>query len=419
MMLIGFIRVPLILYYLNPTKYGIWLIIGSIIGWFGFLDIGLGNGLRNKLAGALAKDDIKLAQTYVSTTYALLIIIIGVLLLLFVLINPILDWTKILNASPELAADLSKLALIVITFFSIQFVLDLVGIVLLADQMPAFKDALTASGSLVYLIVIFILIKTTSGSLLYIAIASGGSQAMVFALASYYLYKKKYRHIMPSFRHVNFRYSKDLVGLGAKFFVIQIAVVIMFSTDNIIITQLFSPAEVVPYSIAHRYFFLVITIFSIAMAPFWTATTEAYNLNDFHWIKNIIRKIIYLWLALVAAVAVMLLISSCFYKIWIGDMVDVPFKLSLGMALFAVVRTWNSPFSSFANGVSKINLQFYITILIGIVNIPLSIIFAKYFHMGVVGVILATVVCLAVPAVLMPIQYLKIINNTATGIWNK
>ncbi|GAH31869.1 unnamed protein product, partial [marine sediment metagenome] len=54
--LISFLLVPLVLNYIDITKYGIWLTLSSIIGWFGFFDIGLGNGLRNKFAEAIAKD---------------------------------------------------------------------------------------------------------------------------------------------------------------------------------------------------------------------------------------------------------------------------------------------------------------------------------------------------------------------------
>ena len=69
---IGLILVPLTINYLNPTKYGIWITLSSVIGWFSFFDIGLGNGLRNRFAEALANKDHNLARTYVSTTYAVL-----------------------------------------------------------------------------------------------------------------------------------------------------------------------------------------------------------------------------------------------------------------------------------------------------------------------------------------------------------
>ncbi|MBE0664157.1 MAG: hypothetical protein IH597_17000 [Bacteroidales bacterium] len=46
---IGLALVPLIINYLDPTRYGIWITLSSMIAWFGFFDIGLGHELRNRL----------------------------------------------------------------------------------------------------------------------------------------------------------------------------------------------------------------------------------------------------------------------------------------------------------------------------------------------------------------------------------
>jgi len=54
-----------------------------------------------------------------------------------------------------------------------------------------------------------------------------------------------------------------------------------------------------------------------------------------------------------------------------------------------------------------------------IINIPLSILFGKYLGWGSTGVVLATCFSLGYSVILRPIQYHKLINNTATGIWNK
>ena len=53
--IIGFIMVPLTIGYINPTRYGIWLTLSSIVAWLSYFDIGFGHGLRNKFAEALAK----------------------------------------------------------------------------------------------------------------------------------------------------------------------------------------------------------------------------------------------------------------------------------------------------------------------------------------------------------------------------
>ena len=63
--------VPLILDYLGPVQYGVWLTISSVLTWFSFLDFGIGNGLRNKLSEAFAENATEKAKTFVSTAYVI------------------------------------------------------------------------------------------------------------------------------------------------------------------------------------------------------------------------------------------------------------------------------------------------------------------------------------------------------------
>ena len=64
--------VPLTIDYINPTKYGIWLTLSSIIAWLSYFDLGFAHGFRNRFAESKAKGDIKLAKEYISTTYIVL-----------------------------------------------------------------------------------------------------------------------------------------------------------------------------------------------------------------------------------------------------------------------------------------------------------------------------------------------------------
>ena len=45
--------VPVTLNYLNNEVYGIWLTMSSVLYWFAYFDIGLGNGMRNYLTEAI------------------------------------------------------------------------------------------------------------------------------------------------------------------------------------------------------------------------------------------------------------------------------------------------------------------------------------------------------------------------------
>lgn len=99
--------VPATLGYLNPYEYGIWLAINSVLGWINSFDIGLGNGLRNQLAEALAKDDHKKGRSLISTTLVMLIAIMVVLITLVSLIYPFLDCYSIFGTNPEQVPNLN------------------------------------------------------------------------------------------------------------------------------------------------------------------------------------------------------------------------------------------------------------------------------------------------------------------------
>lgn len=417
--LISFLLVPLTLEYLNPTKYGVWLTLSSIIGWLSFFDIGLGNGLRNKLTEAFAIKDFKLAKSYVSSTYAVITIIMTVVYVLFLMIMPNLSWGSIFNISEEIASELNTVIIIVFTFFALRFILKIIGIIFTADQTPAFNNFFDFIGSLLSLISIFIITKFSKGSLLYISIAYSVIPVIILIIASLYFFKFKYRAIKPSFKTIELSNFKDLAGLGVNFFVLQIAVLVIFSTDNMIITQILGPAEVAPYNIAFKYFSIPIMIFSIVLTPFWSAFTDSYIKNDFIWIKKSINRLYKFWILTFIATFAMLLLSGYFYELWIGEKLQIPFTLSVFMSLFAIMSTWNNIFVFFLNGTGKIKLQIYYSLMGMIINIPISVFLAKNMGLGSSGVILGTCISLLFGAVLAPIQYYKIINKKAFGIWNK
>ena len=414
---VSLILVPMTLNYVNETEYGLWMTLSSVIAWFGLFDIGFGNGLRNKFAEALANDELELAKIYVSTTYAILSLIIGVVLLVFVSINPFLNWANLLNADAEMANQLSLVALITFVFFCIQFVLNLLVTIITANQEPAKASFLYLLGNGVSLIIIFILTKTTEGSLLKLATVFSIAPVIVLLGTSFWLYKGQYRAFAPSLKQVNFSYAKDLMTLGVKFFILQIAAIVMYSTSNVLIAQLFTPADVTPYNIAFKYFNIIPMAMAIVMMPFWSAYTEAWIKDDIAWIKSSLKKLQLIWLIFTIGAGIMLVCADWVYVLWVGEDIVVPFSVSAALALYVVTYGWTNIYTTFLNGTGKIKLQLYISIIGMLLNIPLAIWLAK--TIGISGVILSTVILAAINMVLEPWQTYKIINKTATGIWNK
>ncbi|MDR3253903.1 MAG: MATE family efflux transporter [Endomicrobium sp.] len=414
---ISLLLVPLTLNYLDKERYGLWLTLSSIISWFSLFDIGLGNGFRNKFAEAIAVKNEKLAKTYVSTTFLLLSIIIGVVLAAFLIINPFLDWRGILNTSIESRHTLSLLAIIIFTFFALQFIFKLTTSVFLADQKSALVDLIGVLGSLLSLIIIFFLMQIGERSLLFLGCALSASPVFVLVIAYFIAFTGKYAKYRPSLKCIDLKQSKDLMGLGFLFFIPQICSLIVFSTSNLIITQLFTPSDVTVYNIAYKYFSLVIVFFQIIVNPFWSAFTEAFVKQDYHWIKNVMRRLVLLWLVFCLGSLFLVVISGFAYHIWVGDTIYIPLQLSIGLAIYMCVSNWNSIFVSFTAGVSKIFIQVWLSLTAGAVFVPLAIIISK--RAGLIGVPLAMALSIFPGSIISPVQYNKLVNGKALGFWNK
>ena len=427
--LIGFLMVRITLDYLDQTKYGIWLTLTSIIGWVSFFEIGLGGGLKNRLAISLAKEDNKLAKTYVSTTYGLLTLIIFVVAIAFLFANFFIDWTEILNTDASYANELSVLVLIVFNFFFVQFILNLIGTILRADQRPALADSFVTLGKFVSLVIIYILIKSTidseddEGSLVYLGWILSASPVVILLIASLYLFNTEYKDISPSIKYIKFEYAKDLLNLGLKFFFIQLSMIIIFQSSSIIIAQFYGPAEVTPYYIAQRLFSVIMLIFTIIAAPFQVAFTEAWIKKDIVWVKSTVKNLFILWVSLVFLSLILYVVSDPFFNAWIGKeqmkTIIITDRLKISMIISLLLFSLGGVFNMFINGVAKVAVQMYCHLIGAAIFIPTTYIFIKYLNWGIESVVIGSIIANFYYPIIAPIQYYKILNNKAKGVWNK
>jgi O-antigen/teichoic acid export membrane protein len=417
--LASFLLVPLTIDYLDTENYGIWLTLSSFISWFSFFDIGLGNGLRNKFAEAKAKGDMTLARGYVSSAYFTIGAVSLGLIILFTGLNFFIDWTKVFNASPSLQKELSLLMPIVFGFFCLQLVVKLITTIYTADQHHSMQGKInfyTQAGSL---ILIWIMTKTSESSLLIFGTIFSALPVFLLLWFNLFAFNKRYFDFKPSFKYWKKEYLKEIFGLGMSFFIVQMSWIIITTTDNFIISQLFSPKEVVPYNVALKFFSISSMAFTIIVTPYWSTYTDAYVKGDFDWIKKSMNQLQKFAILFSIVCIILLLLSKTLYKMWVGSDVVVPFILSSLICLYTILIIFLTPFNYFINGSGKIKLQLIQSVIMSLLNIPISIIFATKFNLGVIGVILGTTICILPGVLLSRIQYYKLINQVARGIWNK
>ena len=415
--LTSLLLVPVTIGFLNTSEYGIWLTLNSILLWINTFDIGLGNGLRNKLTEALVENDLLKAKTYISTAYITITVFMVAIFIVFQIINNYVDWYSLLNIKSELVPNLKSIISMSFIFFCISFVLKLVGNILLAMQKSAAENFLIMMGQFLSLVIIFIVSHYFKGTLWIVAFIYSISPVVVFACAYPFVFSGVYKKIRPNIFYFKKEYIKSIMSLGTQFFVLQIAGLVIFSSSNLIITNMFGPEMVTKYNIAFRYFNIIPLIFAIVLTPIWSATTDAYINNDYGWILKSLKKIKLMLLGTFFVLFIMVCLSNFVYKIWIGNKISIPLNLSIAIAVYILLFVSSLSYSSFLNGLGKLRVQMINVVFCAIFFLPITYYLGSTF--GIVGVVVSLTLVNLSGLVLNVIQFNLILSKKAKGIWNK
>lgn len=416
-LLTSLVIVPITINYLNNEVYGIWMTITSILYWITTFDIGLGNGMRNYLAEALATNDTKLGKKYISTTMLLLSLI--ALSMAIVLLYPLItiNFNSFFNTNAIAGNELRMAVVIAVGFTLMNFVLKNIGMIFVAMQKYAINDLLSISGNVIALIIIYILTKVTTGNLVLVVLAYTMTSCVVFLLAAIPLFWK-HPELKPSLRFFDKSLGKKIVGKGFGFFVIQISsCLVIFGAANFFITQSCGPTAVTTYNIAYKFFNLLVIAYTIILAPMWNAYTDAYVKGDMQWIKATFNKALKFWVLSICGGLGMLLICNLFYKLWIGNMVNVPLSVSASTLVYVCFFNLNNCATYLINGLNKIFVQIIISLAVTALYIITVLAFGR--KLGVEGIVLSMAASYAVMSVVHLYQCRKLINGKADGIWNK
>lgn len=418
-LLISLAYVPMMLKSVDRVEYGILLTLTSVVHWVSMMDIGLGNGLRNKLPRYLAEGKYDKAKVLTSTCYAAMTCIILVFLVVFFLVSPHLSWQGILNAPSSDESDLLSLATIVFVTFAVQFVTNLLTFVLYAYQKPAVTSILCLiSQALTFIAVAVLVYGFNVSSILIIGAVTCATTPTVNIIASIILFSGKLRDVRPSLNKISASCVNDVVGLGLKFFWLQIVSVVLFQANNIIIAQVVGPESVVEYNVAHKYVGLITVLYTIIITPVWSATTDAYVRGDIAWIDKTVSYLKKVFFAIFVFGLIMVAVSKPIYRLWLGKETLTVSYWTTGL-IFAYVTfdMLYKIYGTIINGVGKLFAQMVITSIIALVYIPLAIVLGMQF--GLSGVLAANVFAFAGNYVWSKIQYNKISGGSTSRFWNR
>ncbi|KAA0257630.1 polysaccharide biosynthesis protein [Deferribacter autotrophicus] len=406
----SFLSIPIMIKYLGTELYGIWSTLLSITSWIVLMDFGIGNGLKNKVVESLALNSRILARKYISTSYIIIGFVSISLILFIVLISQFIPWQKVFNTNLLSNDEITKVVNITFIFISLNFWVSLINQVFNGLQKTSLVNLNQFLSNFIILVSVYALYKTTSQSFHKLAFLYGLSLVLPNIILSIWFYRKN-SLLIPRPLDFSLKKAKEIISLGTKFFIIQIAVIIIFTTDKILITQLFEPAKVAEYEVVFKLFSIVILIHSLISAPLWPAYADAYHKKDFKWISTNIKKQLSLFFYLILLTLTLLITAKFIISLWVGADFNVETGLLIVMGIFTIVSTWNNIFAFFINATNQLNIQIITSLIAIVINIPLSIFIVKFFNTDSYGIVIGTIISLMFFAILGPIQTYKIIRG--------
>ena len=409
-MIIPLVTVRLTLSYMGEDVYGLWSAVTSFFTMFTFADLGLGSGLQTELSKASALEDKSVAKRLVSSTYVILTGVSALLVVVFLVVYPFVDWAKVINAETEntIAIVGGVVVAIVIPKF-INIPLALIQRTQTAMQEGYRTNLWQCCGNLLSLVFVVAVYYLDLGALTMIWASSMITVIVAFInMVVYFRWQRP--ELSPKVKFFDKTISKRMLSTGTKFFVLSVFTSLSLSIDNFIVAHTCSLSDVTPYSVMYKIVHLISVVTVMLSAPLWGANGEAMQRGEYDWVKKATRRImlVSLGFASAASLCLFMLIKPALSIITDGA-VAPDYLLLAAMCLMQIVISITSPYFVTLNAAGIVNYQIGTYVIYALISLPLKYILGSHFGMVAitwVGVV-SYVALLTIPTMYKSNKYLN------------
>jgi len=402
---INFILVPLTIEFLGKENYGLWVTILSIVGWFSLADFGCFNSIRNYITKGFYDNNsnldaiVRIAFIRVFKV-SIIIFIIMILFLLF-----------FREKSPFRSEEVN------IGFLTIFFLLSnlpfsiSINILHSISQTRLVYFIQLLSALLFYVLILVTKYVVHENNIYFISLYYGVCLYFISFVSWVFLINKFgfknpllffYENNNPNLFRVN-----GFHGAAFSLFVIQLSLLVILNTDNIIVAKLFSLSMVSEYYAYDKLYYIYNLIFTIVLTPIWACVNSLISKSDDNnELKRLVNKLLKFFGFSFLLVISIYQFSSEMLEMWTKIKFELieDNRVNFSFALFSVLLAWNGIFSTIMNGIGKIRSQLYCYLFAALLNIPLSIYFSNGLSLGVSGVKFASALCILPSAIILPFQ---------------
>lgn len=407
------VSLPLTVRYLGPERYGVWVTVTSFAVWLNLLDLGVANSLTNVISQTYATGDRQGAARALTNAFVMTCAAATAAWCAFLLVCPQVNWNALLDARVSSSVEIRRMILASVAIVLLSLPANLAGKTLAGYQELHRWNQTLAFGALLGLGGLAVGIRFGASMPLLLVLSCGGTALAGWArLVWLFAFHKPW--LRPRVRLVQWKSARDLLDSSWSFLLIQIAAVVVFSSDNLIVSHYLGAAEVTPYSVAWRLVSIGAVLQSLTFPALWPAYAEAYARGDSRWVRRTYSRTTKATFALnFVFAAFVVTMGRQVIRFWAGAPAVPSRSVLVAMAAWSVIYGSTTAQSCLLAALNRTRRQAVLSILAAAVNICLSVLLVQ--RIGSLGVILGTIasylLVLVVPQTIIVERVLRTIST--------
>lgn len=375
---------PFVVHSLGDRMYGFWTLIGTLIGYYGLLDLGLATAVNRHIAGGIGAGDEDECNRIVNTALPLYFLM-GLAALIVSIIIAVSAGRFISN--PQDVRLFTMVILILGVNIAIEFPLKVFRGILVSQirfDIMSFLQMLTLALRTTLIVAVLIM----GHGLLALALVTviAGIPAKILTI---YFAKKNLPFIRLKLKGWNGPTARRLFSYSYITFIVQIANNLRLHFDSVVISAFMGLVAVTHYRIAGLIMMHFRIFISSSIGVIQPAFSRLYAAGDHEGVRRALFLSSKISICITSFIGFGLILwGKPFIERWMGSEYLDAYPVLVILTLCFVFDLWQAPSVSLLFGTSKHKVFAYLNTIEGLFNLLLSILLIKPY--GLIGVALGT-----------------------------